>query len=238
MDSCLLSEVHATDFHVRPYCTHTKFTHLNSPSTILLRAAQAHWVLRHRHTGLTPDDHAIHDHAPEFSFYYSAACCTGTLGSQAQAHWIHTCWPRSPWSRTWFLLLLFCCVLHRRTGFSGTGTLDSHLMTTQSMITHLNSPSPLLLRAAQAHWMGCIFFFVARAEGKSDSSWVGGARERFERNEGWVRWVSASVKCCRRFDLCRAGQNRIYTSYMTVYSVIYLTKMPYTQRICYIYGYG
>ena len=97
--------------------------------------------------------HTYKIHASEFSFYYSAACCTGALGSQAQAHWTHTWWPRNPWSRTWILLLLFCCVLHRHTGFSGTGTLNSHLLTTQSMITHLISPSIILVRAAQAHWV-------------------------------------------------------------------------------------
>jgi hypothetical protein len=31
--------------------------------------------------------------------------------------------------------------------------------------------------------------------------------------------------------VCRVGQNRIYTPYMTVYMVISLPKMPYTHRI-------
>ena len=32
-------------------------------------------------------------------------------------------------------------------------------------------------------------------------------------------------------NICRVGQNRIYTPYMTVYLVISLTKIPYTHRI-------
>lgn len=47
----------------------------------------------------------------------------------------------------------------------------------QTMVTHTT---------AQVHWMGCIFYFVARAEGKTPNSWIGGADGRFERNDGWV----------------------------------------------------
>ena len=31
--------------------------------------------------------------------------------------------------------------------------------------------------------------------------------------------------------MCRVGQNRIYTPYMTVYLVIFLPKKPYTHRV-------
>jgi len=33
------------------------------------------------------------------------------------------------------------------------------------------------------------------------------------------------------FEICRVGQNRIYTPYMTVYIVISLPKIPYIHRI-------
>ena len=32
------------------------------------------------------------------------------------------------------------------------------------------------------------------------------------------------------YHICRVGQNRIYTSYMTVFLVIFLPKIPYTHR--------
>jgi hypothetical protein len=38
--------------------------------------------------------------------------------------------------------------------------------------------------------------------------------------------------CDSHLLICRAGHNRIYTPYMTVYLVISLPKMPYTHRIC------
>ena len=32
--------------------------------------------------------------------------------------------------------------------------------------------------------------------------------------------------------MCKVGQNRIYTLYMTVYLVMSLPKIPYIHRIC------
>jgi hypothetical protein len=34
-----------------------------------------------------------------------------------------------------------------------------------------------------------------------------------------------------RYRICRVGQNRIYTPYMTVHLVIFLPKLPYIHRI-------
>jgi len=42
--------------------------------------------------------------------------------------------------------------------------------------------------------------------------------------------------CSRQLQVCRVGQNRIYTPYMTVYLVDSLQKIPYMHRI-YIYIY-
>jgi hypothetical protein len=43
---------------------------------------------------------------------------------------------------------------------------------------------------------------------------------------GWKRGTRESS-----MHMCRVGQNRIYTPYMTVYLVIFLPKKPYTHRV-------
>jgi len=40
------------------------------------------------------------------------------------------------------------------------------------------------------------------------------------------------------FAIHRVGQNQMYTPYITVYSVIFLPKIPYIHRICILYIYG
>jgi len=53
----------------------------------------------------------------------------------------------------------------------------------------------------------------------------------------WLFKVEGAKTCsviCLAFTtrgMSRVGQNRIYTSYMAVYLVISLPKMPYTNRI-------
>jgi len=47
-------------------------------------------------------------------------------------------------------------------------------------------------------------------------------------------WLASQSKCLgltRAIHICRVGQNRIYTPYMTVYLVISLPKIPYIHRI-------
>eukprot|EP00967_Tisochrysis_lutea_P013605 scaffold15199_cov20-Tisochrysis_lutea.AAC.2 len=44
--------------------------------------------------------------------------------------------------------------------------------------------------AAQAHCMGCLFYFIARVEGFSDNSWAG-AEEIMVEAEPWERCVNA-----------------------------------------------
>jgi hypothetical protein len=39
------------------------------------------------------------------------------------------------------------------------------------------------------------------------------------------------VVCQMPRDMCRVGQNRIYTPFVTVYLVISLPKIPYVNRI-------
>ena len=51
-----------------------------------------------------------------------------------------------------------------------------------------------------------------------------------------VRGMEQKVRCrclftCACVRMCRVGQNRIYTPYMTVYLVISLPKIPYVNRI-------
>ena len=51
-----------------------------------------------------------------------------------------------------------------------------------------------------------------------------------------VRKQTTNIRKYRRYDvsganICRVGQNRIYTPYMTVYFVITLPKIPYIHRI-------
>ena len=48
------------------------------------------------------------------------------------------------------------------------------------------------------------------------------------RAQDWTYWPLWEDRCV----VCRVGQNRVYTPYMTVYSIISLPNIPYTRLKC------
>jgi hypothetical protein len=48
---------------------------------------------------------------------------------------------------------------------------------------------------------------------------------------GRLRVRAGEVRNDACVDICRVGQDRVYTPYVTVYLVIFLPKIPYTHRI-------